>query len=123
MRMWMVPPKLMCRQHLLGEHLELHMFATTIKQGKKIKGFINNNLCEPLSLEKRHEELVQEMIKRKYNHKSPFPKLKEEDLSYLYEDIDKTIDSQKSEKDLMERCPRCWARNVIYNNYLDKEEK
>lgn len=25
MRMWMVDPTIMCRQHLLGEHYELHV--------------------------------------------------------------------------------------------------
>ena len=32
MRMWLVPPQLMCDQHLLGEHLEMHMFIGTIRK-------------------------------------------------------------------------------------------
>jgi hypothetical protein len=30
MRMWMVPPKVMCRKHLLGEHVEIHMLAGSL---------------------------------------------------------------------------------------------
>ena len=33
MRMWMIDPKLLCRKHLLGEHLEIHMFVGTINKG------------------------------------------------------------------------------------------
>lgn len=36
MRMWMVPPELMCRQHLLGEHVELHMFVGAINKGTSV---------------------------------------------------------------------------------------
>ena len=31
MRMWMVNPRIMCRQHLLGEHVEIHMFHSENK--------------------------------------------------------------------------------------------
>jgi hypothetical protein len=31
MRMWMVNPRIMCGNHLLGEHLETHMFYGIIK--------------------------------------------------------------------------------------------
>ena len=33
MRMWLVNPALLCRQHLLGEHVEMHMFAGHILEG------------------------------------------------------------------------------------------
>ena len=33
MRMWNVDPKLMCNKHLLGEHVEMHMFFGTIQKG------------------------------------------------------------------------------------------
>ena len=36
MRMWLVPPSHMCRKHLLGEHVELHMLLGTLKKGKSI---------------------------------------------------------------------------------------
>jgi hypothetical protein len=28
--MWMVDPRIMCRNHLLGEHAEIHMFVWNI---------------------------------------------------------------------------------------------
>lgn len=44
MRMWMVPPRHMCRKHLLGEHVELHMFVGSIKNGVRVEGYLANNL-------------------------------------------------------------------------------
>ena len=34
MRQWMVDPRLLCRKHLLGEHVENHMFIGTLKRVK-----------------------------------------------------------------------------------------
>lgn len=70
MRMWNLPPKIMCRKHLLGEHLELHMMIGAIKKGKNISGYLRG-LYDPSQIPKRHEELVEEMKRRRYNHKSP----------------------------------------------------
>ena len=66
MRMWLVDPKILCQKHLCGEHVEMHMFLGTLKKGKKIDGFLKNNLFEPRVLHKRHEELKEEMIKLIY---------------------------------------------------------
>ena len=40
MRMWMVDPKKMCRKHLLGEHVEIHMMVGTLLKGRSIDGFL-----------------------------------------------------------------------------------
>ena len=56
MRMWMVDPSLLCRKHLLGEHLECHMFVGTINKNISIKGYIKNGLCEPDKLEIRKNQ-------------------------------------------------------------------
>ena len=74
MRMWMVDPSLLCRKHLLGEHVECHMFVGTINKNISIKGYIEKGLCEPDKLEFRHNQLSEEMIKRGYNHLSELPK-------------------------------------------------
>ncbi len=71
MRMWNINPELLCRQHLLGEHLEMHMFLGCIKENKNIKGFIKNGLVEINNIINRHNEIMNEMIKRNWNHKSP----------------------------------------------------
>lgn len=75
MRMWLVDPELMCRNHLLGEHLELHILAGCLNRGKNIRGFIEQGLVDPTLICKRHAELVTEMERRGYSHSSPLPEL------------------------------------------------
>ena len=109
MRMWLVNPKKMCRQHLLGEHSELHMFAGLMRLKKGVAGFIANNLLEPKSLKKRHYELAREMKRRGYLHRSRL-NFSQKRISYL----DKTIqnyrmDRKLSQKQLLSRCRRCRA--------------
>lgn len=67
MRMWMVNPEMLCRKHLLGEHLECHMFVGTILAGKSLKGYVDNGLVEVDSLVQRHNDLAVEMSKRGTN--------------------------------------------------------
>jgi Pyrimidine dimer DNA glycosylase len=102
-RMWMVDPKIMCRQHLLGEHFETHVIATNIGRGRSIAGFIRNNAIEPRSVEKRHDELVEEMERRGMKHRSPLKFSTE-----VYPDF--KIDREASLKLLLGRCPRCAER-------------
>jgi hypothetical protein len=68
MRLWLVNPRLMCNQHLLGEHVECHMFVGIIRLGQKIDGY--HHLVETALIESRHNELAQEMIRRGMNHNS-----------------------------------------------------
>lgn len=72
MRMWMIPPSLMCRQHLLGEHVECHMLLGTIRRGKSLGMYVADELVDTAMLAARHDELVLEMLSRGYNHNSPF---------------------------------------------------
>ena len=105
LRLWMVDPRIMCKQHLLGEHVEIHMFVGTILKRKSLDGYIANNLLEPKSLISRHEELVIEMVNRNMNHKSELPNF---DLDYLPDNIKNyKIDRKKSLADLVNRCPTC----------------
>jgi len=111
MRMWLCDPKILCQKHLCGEHVEMHMFAGTIKKGKKIDGFLKNNLFQPRYLLMRHEELKNEMLDRGYNHKS---EMNHEDCICV---LDLTIEQQYWEidkdaalKDLLDRCPECRKR-------------
>jgi hypothetical protein len=74
MRIWDIPPDKLCRQHLLGEHSELHALWNILSQNKK--GFSKHP--ETLrwkgklrALFLRHEALVLEMKNRGYNHKTP----------------------------------------------------
>lgn len=107
MRMWMVNPKIMCNQHLLGEHLELHMMTGHIRRKKSLTGWINNNCIEPTSIIIRHRQIADEMINRGFNHKSPCD-LRIDELNYLpFNEINAQIDSTASFKELIHRCPKC----------------
>ena len=75
MRLWLVDPKLLCRKHLLGEHVECHMFVGALNKGKSVKGFLRNGLFHGPALKNRHEELAAEIERRGYNHKSPLADL------------------------------------------------
>ena len=107
MRQWLCDPKILCRKHLLGEHVEIHMFVGHINKGKKVTKFLSNNLLEVESLESRHEELVKEMESRGYKHNSPFQGL-------LPHNIPNTkIDKKAALVELLRRCPECNHRLFI----------
>jgi len=109
MRQWMADPSLMCRKHLLGEHVEHHMFIGALKREKNVNGYLEKGLLEPRSLFKRHEELVKEMKKRGYKHSSPLTKEDATCISYLTEKQKKAkINAAVSYKDLVLRCPECF---------------
>lgn len=74
MRIWDLPPKNLCRRHLLGEHAELHALWSILTKGRK--GFSKHP--ETLrwrgklkALYLRHEALVKDLKRRKYHHQSP----------------------------------------------------
>ncbi len=74
MRIWDIPPERLCRQHLLGEHRELHAIWTILTRNKegysrhpetmRWKGRLK-------ALYRVHEALVAEMKQREYRHNSP----------------------------------------------------
>lgn len=74
MRIWDIEPDILCRQHLLGEHRELHALWTILTQDRK--GYSNHPETKRWvgrlpALFLRHEALVKEMKKRGYKHNSP----------------------------------------------------
>jgi len=104
MRMWMVDPKILCRKHLLGEHVELHMFVGTIQKGVSLAGYVSRGLVDTSKIALRHEALVEEMIARGYNHKSPL----------LYVDtlgVGK-VNAIASAIELRRRCPDCAEKQI-----------
>lgn len=107
MRMWMVDPREMCRQHLLGEHVEIHMLLGAMRLGKSLDGFIDNGLIEPASIEVRHESLVVEMLRRGYKHKSPISTEWKKHLT-PYLGLAR-VDSERSRMDLIRRCDQCFG--------------
>lgn len=104
MRMWMVNPKIMCRLHLLGEHAEIHMFVGAINRGYSVKGYLTKGLLEIQSLYKRHEELVKEMKRRGYKHRS------EIDEIWKHAERLGVVDKEKNLRQLIDRCSSCRQR-------------
>ena len=77
MRIWDIAPRRLCRNHLLGEHRELHAIWSVIVNGKK--GYAQHP--ETLRWKGKlkalygwHEVLVVEMRSRGYQHRSPLAK-------------------------------------------------
>jgi len=76
-RVWDIAPARLCRNHLLGEHRELHAIWSVLTKGKKGYSYHPETLrwkgrLKALFL--RHGKLVSEMGKRGYNHHSPLDK-------------------------------------------------
>lgn len=102
--MWMVNPRIMCREHLLGEHAEIHMFIGSINRGKSVKGYLEKGLLEMHNLYNRHENLVKEMKRRHYNHNSKV------DKKWKFAEKAGVIDKEKTYSELMSRCSKCKRR-------------
>lgn len=116
MRMWMIDSTLLCRSHLLGEHGELHKHRHIFVKQYSINKRIELGQIEPASMKARHDILSDEMLKRGYNHKSPY---EQPDISYLplYQQNFK-VDVEESLRDLAKRCSDC-AKN-IYRIQINK---
>lgn len=88
-RIWCLPVASLDRQHLLGEHVELHVIVNAILRGKgawfnhpqtiRFKNHLG-------ALIDRHEQQVAEMQRRGYKHNSPLPLIgvKREKYQYPY---------------------------------------
>ncbi|MFA7708122.1 MAG: pyrimidine dimer DNA glycosylase/endonuclease V [Candidatus Pacearchaeota archaeon] len=99
MRMWNIETNKMCNKHLLGEHVEMHMFVGTLNKNKSIKGYLDNGLVEVHNIRKRHNTLVKEMKKRGMNHQSELPNYKSQTIG--------KVNVNSNEKDLFNRCEEC----------------
>jgi len=97
--MWMIDPKLMCQQHILGEHSEIHKHKHNFEKGHSIAG--RRGLIEPQAMQARHDQLAAYM-----NHKSPYemPDLSGYDLTGF------VVDREESLRELCRRCPDCRAK-------------
>ena len=84
------------RQHLLGEHVELHVLVNTIinkRKGRADIGWVNHPETRRYEdhlgmLYDRHDQQVKEMTKRGYNHKSPLTTVKYNPENFTYSDND-----------------------------------
>lgn len=108
MRMWMVDPKILCNQHLAGEHVELHMFAGHLLRGKRVDGYARHNCIEPWSIQFRHDVLAAEMLARGWNHNSPLS----QPHILIHQHPEATVDREASLAELLNRCVHCRARSI-----------
>lgn len=74
MRVWDLSPAILCRQHLLGEHREIHAVWAILTLGKR--GYANHPETrrwrgKERALFLRHERIVAEMLARGYRHNTP----------------------------------------------------
>jgi hypothetical protein len=105
MRMWMIDPTLMCNQHLLGEHGEIHKHRHNFEKKHNMTGRMAfPSQIDPHIQEERHNIIAKEMVKRGMNHKSPYI---QPDTSYLPK---AEIDLEYNIVDLYCRCPGCAER-------------
>ena len=107
MRMWMVKPELMCRKHLLGEHVEIHMMVGSLRRGRSIAGHLERGQLEPRAAQVRHHALAVEMQSRGYQHVSPLPghgRLTTKQQTAK-------VDAAWSLAELRRRCAECARRN------------
>lgn len=101
MRMWMIQPNKLCRQHLLGEHFEIHKAVGNLRHsGKWTKSLTQRGFLEPQNFLSRHDTLVKEMQRRGFTHNSPL------DVSGVELDTG-NVNIRKSIRDLKDRCEEC----------------
>jgi len=102
MRIWDLPPQELCRNHLLGEHRELHAVWAILTKGKR--GYAHHPETRRWTgklkaLYLRHEELVFEMRQRGFRHQSPL----EESLATGEERQGKFVDSLQQQRLILRR--------------------
>lgn len=110
MRMWKIPAKYLCRKHLLGEHVEHHMFVGSFLKRINLKGFIDNGMLDSSCLATRHAELVDEMLIRGYNHKTPIDENVCSEIAAHYRLHKTTLNIENNIRELIRRCPECTTR-------------
>lgn len=110
MRMWMVDPRILCHQHLSGEHGEIHKHRHNFVKHHSIAGRIAGNACEPESMKARHDELEAELQRRarEAGRKPPSSPFEQPDVSYLpVEHRGFKVNVEASLAMLKGRCPDC----------------
>ena len=110
--MWLVDPQVMCRKHLLGEHLDMHTLVGTIARGKSLAGYVAKGLIDTTQIQSRHDALAQEMLARGYYHHSPLVMPPVAAMG--------RVDSLASVKELARRCELCASRQ---NGVVDERDQ
>lgn len=106
MRMWKLPVSLLCNKHLLGEHVEMHMFVGVINKNTSLTGYLEKGLVEIDQIKSRHNILAKELIARGMNHNSPLQ-------PFTYSGPNGHVNILHNLQDLVSRCPQCRTRFIL----------
>jgi hypothetical protein len=110
MRVWDLPPQLLCNRHLVAEHFEIHTIWSVLTRG--LQGWARHPETRRWSgrlaaLYRRHEADVEEMTRRGYHHKSPL----DASLTAGEAEQGEYVDTPEEQVRLLrERCPACRAQ-------------
>lgn len=120
--MWTVDPELMCIQHIVGEHRELHALKGSLERTdpshenherhrKNLETLAKDGILELRSLKERHEELVDYMD----NHNSPIGEIPT--LEFLPKKVrNAEVDKEKAIQDLSDRSEACQPEGACRDN-------
>lgn len=112
MRIWDVPPRQLCRNHLLGEHRELHglwSILTRNRDGYRSHPETRRWEGKLAALFRRHEALVAEMTRRGYAHHSDL----DPELATGREHQDELLDPPERQVERLAARPcACFRRGV-----------
>lgn len=117
MRQRRVNPTLICNQHLIAEHYELHMYIGALNKGRSLEGYKQAGILQLSQLRKRHNELAAEMITRKkkdgspVRHNSPLP-------AFVTYGDDGWLQSAEDEIEVLKQCSECKKRIENYGGDL-----
>jgi len=105
-RMWMVEPRILCNDHLFGEHVEIHQLVDFIADGRieKIIGHHIRGQIDTSHIQERHDKLVDEIDRRGYEHDSPL------DYDFELSLGDSGLKTEYNRRVLARRCDACNTR-------------
>lgn len=113
-RIWGIAPELMCREHLLGEHREMHFIVGSIRDhphGEAIaEGHAEKGQLDTSRIQARHDALAEEMESRGFDHDSPMEYVDDLDLGEVDAERDPSLDTASIRDELADRCPDCRER-------------
>ncbi len=106
MRIWDVPPGILCRRHLLAEHRELHGLWNILTIHKGRGGYSRHPetlrwVGKRKALFLRHEALAKEFARRGYRHHTPLDRRRADGASGQT----LLLDSKKRQLELLRRKP------------------
>lgn len=103
-RQWLADPREMCKQHLLGEHFEAHIFLSKMQKHNSLEGFRRGSMFfGAWYIKDRHDQIAKLL---KQPHKTPLQITMNEIIEYPLRLPDET-DLGKSNSDLYGRCQKC----------------